>query len=88
MHDNDNTKTQFKLDRESIQDEMEEHRHSPKNLRRRKLGLPEIPFYLNDLRTPEEIKANKEFKRKCLDEAMRKIEQMFIARQLKKTTEE
>lgn len=91
MNDHDNItreKTQLELDRESDKDREMEHLQSKENELRRKRGLPEIPFYLNDIRTPEEIEANKDFKRKCLEEALRKTEQMFIARQLKKTTEE
>ena len=90
MNDHDNItreKTQLELDREYDKDREMEHTNSKENELRRKRGLPEIPFYLKDLRSPEEIEANKDFKRKCLEEAMRKTEQMFIARQLKKTTE-
>lgn len=93
MNDSDNTelnrgKSQLELDREQVQDDMMEHRLSKENELRRKRGLPEIPYYLKDLRSPEEIKANKEFRLKCLEEAQRKAEQYMIARYLKRKKKE
>lgn len=81
-------KTQLELDREALQDEMMEHQLSTENELRRKRGLPEIPFYLKDLRSPEEIKANKEFRLKCLKQAQDKMNDYMIKRYLNKLNEE
>lgn len=87
-HDNkDNEKTPLELDREQVQDDMMEHHLSKENELRRKRGLPEIPFYLKDIRTPEEIEEYKNYKKQCLEEAMRKVELMMMAKYLKKTNE-
>lgn len=90
MSDHDNiekSKTQLELDREQVQDEIMEHTLSKENELRRKRGLPEIPFYLKDIRSPEEIEEYKNFKRQCLKEAVRKTELMIMAKYLKKTNE-
>lgn len=74
--------------REELQDDIDKHRFGKENELRRKEGLPEIPYYLKDLRTPEEIKINKDFKNKCADEAVRKTEQFMIAQYLHKLNKE
>ena len=90
MDDHDNNqkpKTQLELDRDHLQDQMMEHTLSKENELRRKRGLPEIPFYLKDIRSPEEIEEYKNFKRQCLKEAVHKTELMIMAKYLKKTNE-
>ena len=82
MSDHDNIeeeKTQLELDREQLQDEAMEHHLGKENELRRKHGLREIPFYLKDDRTPEQIKTEKQKKA----EALRRV----VAKYLKQVNE-
>lgn len=80
--DNRKAETFWEAERRKEQDNQDEHRLSLENELRRKRGLPEVPYYVKDLRTPAEIRADKDFRLKCLNEAKRKTEQLMIARYL------
>ena len=81
-------KTQFEIECDRERDEESYYFASFENEKRRKLGKKALKFYLNDLRTPEEIKANKEFREKCLQEALEKTERIMLLRYMHKVNKE
>lgn len=83
-----NQETFWEAERRQEQEAQDDHRLSPENELRRKRDQPEIPYYVRGTRTPAEIRADKEFRLKCLKEAEEKTEKLMIARYLMRKKKE